>query len=143
MPLPLIPVGISAVKNTVAVFKGKKTIGRAAGGTAKDSAKSGAQAGVIGSTGAVIRFMSEKYLNSGLLSKSNAATAMAAGMINSGVIIYKYAKSEMSAEDVMIQLGQTGISTAYGLYVGAAVGPVTSSPIMAAVATTAGFMIAN
>ena len=134
---------ISGVKNTMAVIRGEKSIGAAAGDIAQDSARSGAQTGVIGGTGAIIRFVCEKYLKAGLLSKANAATAMAASIINSGLIIYKYAKGEITAEDTMIQLGQTGVSTTYGLYVGAAVGAITSGPIMAAVATTAGFLIAN
>jgi len=108
-----------------------------------DAKKSGVKGGVIGGSGALLRFISKDILNSKLLSKANVSTALAAGLLNTGTIIYKFTKGNIDSEQAMKSIGQTGFSCSYGIYMGSAITTVISGPMAAAIATTAGYFIAN
>lgn len=134
--------GISAVKNLCAFRKGDKTIKEGVMDTAKDGAKGSAKAGGIGASGALVRFGARK---AGLeaLTKSNVAMSIAAGVIDTGVTIYSFTKGEITPEETMERMGQTGVSITYGLFAGAVAGAVFSGPVSVLVATMTGYLVAN
>ena len=138
----LIGGGVSAIKNTLAVRNGKKDIESAIADSTKDGVRVGVKSAAIGGTGAVIRFGANK---AGLetLAKSNIATAVAAGVINTGVTIYALAKGEIDTEIAMERMGQAGVSTVYGMFAGSVAGVVFAGPAAAMVGTIAGYLLAN
>lgn len=133
---------ISAVKNVMAVKQGQKHIKQAVIETCKDGVKVGAKSSAIGGAGAILRFGGTK---AGIetLAKANVATALAAGVINTGVTINAYAKGEIDASTAMERMGQTSVSTVYALFAGSAIGVVFSGPAAAMTATIAGYLLAN
>lgn len=132
---------ISLVKNGVAVSRGAKTYGEAAVDVMKDAGKSGAKSGAVGVVGAGIRAGASK---AGIqaLTKSNVATAIAAGVVDSGVTLLRYARGEISGSDAAEKIGGTGISTASSIYAGAAAG-AAFGPVGALVGSVAGYMVAS
>jgi hypothetical protein len=131
---------ISAIKNTYSYTQGEIDGTQAAKNVLGDSGKSAARAGGAGALGAVIRHGAGK---AGLqaITKSNVATAMAAGVIEAGVTVYAYAKGEIPIEIAAEHLGRTGCSTSSGIFVGAAAGAIFG-PVGAVVGSVAGYMLA-
>ena len=131
---------ISAVRNGYAYANGDIGGAEAAKAVARDTGKAGLRAGAAGAAGAVIRHGASK---AGIqaLTKSNVATAIAAGLIEAGVTVYALAKGEISAEIAAERLGKTGCSTSSGIFVGAAAGAVFG-PVGAVVGSIAGYILA-
>jgi hypothetical protein len=137
----LVSGSISMVKNALAVGKGEKSVKDAAIGTAKDAAVSGVRSGATGVGGTLIRHGAAKAgINA--LTKSNVATAVAAGVIETGVTIFRYARGEISAEQAAESVGQTGTSTMSGIYAGAVTGLVFG-PVGAVIGSVAGYLLAS
>ncbi len=137
----IIGGGISTVKNMIDVSQGNKDLEEATREIMKDTTKAGVRGGAVGAGGTVVRHGAKK---AGIkaLQKSNTATAIAAGTIEVGVAIYDYAKGDISAEEAMEKIGQTGTSTASSIYVGAAAGAVFG-PAGAAIGSVAGYIVAS
>lgn len=132
---------ISTIKNVVAVSKGELSCGEATLNTIRDTAKTGGRSGLTGMVGAGIRSGAKKVgLNS--LTKSNVATAVAAGVIDAGVTVLCYAKGEISADEALERIGQNGVSTASSIYAGAAAGAIFG-PVGAVVGSVAGYLVAS
>jgi hypothetical protein len=138
----VITGGISAVKNLIAVQKDEKTLKKAASDALKAGIGGGVKSGVIGAGGAVIRFGAKK---AGIeaFEKASPATAIAAGILDTGDTLYSFVKGDIGIEEAMERLGQNGVSTVYGLFAGAVTSAVFSGPVVAVAATTAGYLIAN
>lgn len=131
---------LSAITNFVAYSREQKEGKRAIADVAKDSAKSGIRSGSSAGLGSFIRHIGSK-LGSKALSKSNVATAVASGVVDSGVAVYKFAKGEITAEEAATRLGDTGCSTMSGIYLGAAGGAVFG-PAGAIAGSVVGYMLA-
>lgn len=138
----VITGGCSAIKNLFAVHNDEKTLKEAASDALKDGIDSGVKSGVIGAGGSVIRFGAKK---AGIeaLEKASPATAIAAGIVDTGATLYSFVKGDIGIEEAMERLGQNGVSTVYGLFAGAVTSAVFSGPVVAVAATTAGYLIAN
>ena len=97
--------------------------GQAAQNVITDAVKAGGRSGVTGALGAVIRNTASR---GGLkvLSRSNVATAVAAGLIEVGVVVYDYAKGEIDSREAGERLGGTACGTASSIGIGAAAGLV-------------------
>jgi len=138
----VITGGCSAIKNLFAVHNDEKTLKEGASDALKDGIDSGVKSGVIGAGGSVIRFGAKK---AGIeaFEKASPATAIAAGIVDTGVTLYSFVKGDIGIEEAMERLGQNGVSTVYGLFAGAVTSAVFSGPVVAVAATTAGYLIAN
>ncbi|HPO15435.1 MAG TPA: hypothetical protein PLI09_18480 [Candidatus Hydrogenedentes bacterium] len=133
--------GISLAKNAYCLAKGDLSKEEAAKSIIADAGKAGARSGASGIIGASIRYGAQKAgLNA--LAKSNVATAVAAGVIDCGVTIWKFAEGELTAEETMEKLGQNGTSTISSIYVGAAAGAIFG-PVGAVVGSIAGYLVAS
>jgi hypothetical protein len=137
----IVKGAISGVKNAVAVSRGEKSLSDAAIETAKDATLSGVRTGATGVGGSLIRNMSAKA-GFNALTKSNVATAVAAGTIEIGVTIYSFARGDITAEKALERIGQTGSSTMSGIYTGAAAGAVFG-PVGALIGSVAGYLLAS
>ena len=133
--------GISAIKNAYSVSQGEKELGAAAKEIGKDAVKSGVRSGGIGASGSVVRYGAKKT-GIKMLQKSNIATTVAAGTIEAGNTVYKFAKGEITGEETVQRLGKTGTSTASSIYTGAAAGMVFG-PGGAAIGSVAGYIMAS
>ena len=133
--------GISIIKNMYGVAKGEIDGGEAVEAIAKDTGKAAARGGATGAGGAVLRHGAQK---AGLrtLAKANVATAIAAGMVDCGVTVYRFAHDEISQTEAMEQIGQNGVSTMSSIYAGAAAG-LAFGPVGAVIGSMAGYMIAS
>lgn len=132
---------ISVVKNCIEVYSGEKELGSAATDVIIDASRGGVKGYVTGTGGALIRNAARK-IDLRLLKKSNVATAVAAGLVETGVTLYRYAKGELTAEETMKEIGQTGFSSISGIYTGAAAGLVFG-PAGAVIGSFVGFIIAS
>ena len=136
----IISGAISGVKNTIAASKGDISLEQAFSNTVKDAGRSALRSGATGASSTVIRYGATK-LGVKALSKSNVAVTVGAGAIDIGVSVYSFAKGEITSEELMERIGQTGTCTTYSLYVGAAGGAVLG-PVGAVVGSMAGYLIA-
>ncbi|WP_139492148.1 hypothetical protein [Brevibacillus dissolubilis] len=132
---------MSLVKNGIAVSRGEITTGQAAKNVAVDAGKAGVRGGVTGALSAGIRVTAEKA-GIAALAKSNVATGIAAGVVDIGVTVFRYAKGEVDSQEAMEKIGQTGLSTASSMYAGAAAGAVFG-PVGAVIGSMAGYMVAT
>lgn len=131
---------ISVLENLRACSKGEIDGRRAVKNVVADAAKSGARGGGAGMLGALLRHGASKA-GIRVLAKSNAATAIAAGLVEAADTVHDYAKGRIAIEIAAERLGQTGCSTASGLYAGAVAGAVFG-PGGAAVGSIAGYVLA-
>ncbi|MEW6698493.1 MAG: hypothetical protein AB1341_14285 [Bacillota bacterium] len=132
---------LAVIKNGIAVTKGELTVKEAAAEVGVEAGKSGLRSGATGVAGTAIRFGAEK---AGIqaLAKSNVATSVAAGVIDIGMSVYAFAKGEITAEETMERIGQTGVSTMSGIYAGA-VASLFFGPAGVLVGSMAGYFIAT
>jgi hypothetical protein len=132
---------ISAVKNGIAISSGEVTLQEAGQAVWEDASKSGIRSSATGALGAVVRTGASKA-GIAALSKSNVATAVAAGMIDVGVTLYDLAQGEISGEEAMEKIGQTGLSTMGSIYAGAAAGAIFG-PVGMLVGSVGGYLVAS
>lgn len=132
---------ISVVRHGLAVRDGEITGAEATKRVAADAARSGGRGAAVGAGGALLRAGARKA-GADALTTGNAATAVAASVIDVGAAVYRYAKGEIAGEALAEQVGQTGTSTISSLYVGAATGAVFG-PLGAVVGSMAGYMLSS
>jgi hypothetical protein len=132
---------ISVIRNGIRVAKGQAEVGDAAVAVAKDAAVAGGKSAATGALGAVVRHGAGRA-GVQALAKSNVATALAAGVVETGVTVYRYVRGEITGEQAAEQIGQNGCSTMSGIYAGAAAGMVFG-PAGAVVGSIAGYLIAT
>ena len=131
--------GPSIWRNYNAVSKGELEGKQAAANIATDVGKSAGRGYLTGATGTVIgRGAKEAGLPT--LAKANVASAVAASVVETGVIVLDYAKGEISAGQAAERIGITGCSTLASIYTGAAAGAVFGPP-GAVVGSIAGYMV--
>lgn len=132
---------ISVVSNAFALSKGNVTWKEAGQAVMTDAGKSGLRSGATGALGAVVRTGASKA-GFAALSKSNVATAIAAGMIDVGVTLYDLVQGDISGEEAMEKVGQTGVSTISSIYAGAAAGALFG-PVGMIVGSAAAYLVAS
>ena len=126
----IVTGSISLCKYGMQYYDGKIDADEAIRLAAKDTGTAAARSAATGGTGGLLRYGASKAAKkmgkelaarSGAtaLTKSNVATAVATAVIDTGVAIYSFAKGDISAEDCMEQMGQTGFTMVGGLYFGA------------------------
>lgn len=101
----------------------------------------GTRSGATGMGGTIIRHGAAK-VGIDALTKSNVATAVAAGTIELGVTIISYAEGEITALQAMERMGLTGSSTMSSIYAGAVAGLVFG-PVGAVAGSVAGYLLAS
>ncbi|MEO0928377.1 MAG: hypothetical protein AAFY63_21240 [Cyanobacteria bacterium J06643_13] len=136
----VISGAISGIKNTIAASKGDISFEQAFANTLQDGGKSSLRSGITGAGGTVIRYGATK-LGINALSKSNVAVTVAAGVIDIGASVYSFTKGEITSEELITRIGQTGTCTTYSLYVGAAGGAILGT-MGAVMGSMAGCLIA-
>ena len=137
----IIAGSLSAVKNGIAVNQGEISIQTAATNVAKDGTKAAARSGSTGAVGSILRYGASK-IGIKVLAKSNVAVTVAAGSIDVGLSVLRYAKGEITAGQLQRQVGQTGTCTLSSLYAGAAIGSV-AGPVGAVVGSIGGYLVAS
>ncbi|MBA2937042.1 hypothetical protein HZF08_01840 [Paenibacillus sp. CGMCC 1.16610] len=137
----IIGAAISIAKNGIEVSRGMKSVNEATKEVMKDAGKSGAKSGAIGFIGAGIRSGASK-MGVQALTKSNVATSIAAGVVDSGITLLRYVKGEISGAEVAEKIGGTGITTVSSIYAGAAAGAVFG-PAGALIGSIAGYMVSS
>lgn len=137
----LLGGAISTGRNLVAYSKGELEGKEAAANITVDVGKSAARGYLTAATGRIIRDGAAK---AGLpaLARSNVATALAAALIETGVVVYDYMKGEISAGEAAERIGCTGSSALASIYTGAAAGAFFG-PVGAVLGAIAGYMITS
>ena len=127
----------SAIKN----FRRDIDGGQAAQNVITDAVMAGGRSGVTGALGAVIRNSASR---GGLkvLSRSNVATAVAAGLIEVGVVVYDYAKGKIDSREAGERLGGAACGTASSIGIGAAAGLV-AGPAGSVVGGIVGYLLSS
>ena len=137
----LLGGAISIGRNLHAYSKGELEGKEAAANITADVSKSAVRGYLPAATGRIIRHGAAK---AGLpaLTRSNVATALAAALIETGVVVYDYMKGEISAGEAAERIGCTGSSTLASIYTGAAAGSFFGPP-GAVLGAMAGYMITS
>ena len=130
--------GLSAIRNFCSYMNGQVDGRTAVKNTAKDTVSSSARGGGAGALGSVIRYGAGRA-GVQTLTKSNIASAVAAGAIEVGTTVYALAKGEITTDEAVERIGETGCATASGIYTGAAAGAIFG-PAGAVVGSVVGYM---
>ena len=137
----LIGGAISSIRNLLS-YRERNIGGKVAvANVAKDTVKAAARSASTGSLGVAIRNVASRA-GVKALAKSNIATAVAAGLIETGVIVYAYAKGEITGKEAGERLGGTACGTISSLGVGAAAGSVFG-PVGSIVGGIAGHVLST
>ena len=132
---------ISITKNIMSVKSGELKITQASINVVKDVSIGSISSA---STAAISTLIKDISIDQGLstLAKSNVATAVAVSSINVAKSIIKYAKGDITLQDMTIEIGQNGASSVAGLYYGL-IGGVVAGPVGALVGSIVGYTVAN
>ena len=133
--------GISIIKNVISVCNGNISGKQAVCNVASDGGKAAVKGGAVGMGGALVRYGAQKAGIQALV-KSNAATAVAAGLIEVGGVVLDFAKGRISSEEAVVKIGENGISSVSGFYSGAVAG-MAFGPVGAVVGSMVGYMVAS
>ena len=131
---------INLTKNGIQVWKGAITPTEAAQNTLLSAAKAGGRSAFAGGLGSVFRNIGHA-VGSEALSKSNVATSLAAGLIRTARTVRSLARGDITAEQAMEEIGQTGCATLSGVYAGA-VGAIFFPPAGAIMGSMGGYIVA-
>ncbi len=106
---------VSGVENAFAVIQNKKDLDKAIKDVGVTVLKSGAKGGVTGVISSALRIGGMKS-KIPILSDSSSATVIAAGIVDSGVAIYEYARGEIDSKQLVEQLQNTIIKSTTTIY---------------------------
>jgi len=137
----LLSSSVSLIKNYNLFIKGQLTKGELIKESISDGAKTAGKATVVAGGSSVIRFAGKK-LKVSFLTKSNIATNVAMGIIDTGVAVVKYAKGEIKVNELFEKLGAIGVDTVSGMYYGAVIG-VALGPVGALVGGIGGYILSS
>lgn len=138
----IIGGAVSTIKNGIAIHNGEITVQDAIMIVGQDAITSGIRSGATGAVSVGIRHAAGA-VGVQVLAKSNIATALAAGLIDTGVTVLSFAKGEITAEEAMQRVGHTGASTIGGIYGGLAIAATFGVGAPALVGSLAGYMIVS
>lgn len=113
----------SAIRNGIRLAQGDVDAATAATEIAKDTAKGAGRAAGQGALSVTIRTGAEKA-GIEILKSGKAAGVAAATMVDVGLVIYSLARDEISAEEAVESLGQTGCTAVASVYAGGATAAV-------------------
>jgi hypothetical protein len=131
---------IHLTKNGIGLLKGAITPTEAAQNTLRYAAESGGRSVFVGGLGSIFRNIGHA-VGSEALSKSNVATSLAAGLIRTVKTVRCWACGDITDEQAMEEIGQTGCATLSGLYAGA-VGAIFFPPAGAILGSMGGYIVA-
>ena len=132
---------ISITRNIVAVKTGEIEVDQAVMNVAKETAAGAARSTLVAGTATIIKNTALDH-GLGAIAKGNVATATAVAVINVSKSVIKYAKGDITLEEMTIEIGQSGAQSISGLYFGI-VGAAVGGPVGAMVGSMAGYLIAN
>ncbi len=112
--------GVSAISEGVQVFQGKKSLKDGAAKVGENAAKASANSAVVAGLGKGISYIGQNTI----LMKGNVATSIAASAVHITSSTIKYVKGEISSDEYVHDLGETGVSTLSGIYAGMAAGVI-------------------
>lgn len=130
---------ISLIEHGILVSRGTMNAAEAAVAIGRDASRSALRSGATGAAGAMVRYGALRA-QSATFSKTNIATAVAAGLIDIGLTLHEYAKGNVPGDVVAERIGQTGWSTMSSIYAGAAAG-LAFGPAGAVVGSIAGYVV--
>jgi len=136
---------ISSVQNGFAVLQNKKDLKTAIKDVGVEVVKSGARGGATGFISSLLRIGGSKA-KIPILSDSSCATVIAAGMLDSGVAIYEYARGEIDSKQLVEQLQDTVIKSTTTIYYTKAAAMVfgaTNAFVPIAIYSVANYMVAS
>ncbi|MEM2890459.1 MAG: hypothetical protein QW358_03865 [Candidatus Hadarchaeum sp.] len=136
----IIGGAVEVIKNSIAALQGNINLEQAAKNSLIGAGKSSVRSALTGSFGSILRNAGHA-IGLDTLAKSNIATGLAAGLINTGRIVLLLSRGEITAEQAMEQIGQTGISTISGIYAGV-VGALFFPSFGAVIGSLGGYLIA-
>ena len=131
----------STVVNCFAYSKGKIDGKQAVENIAEDTVKTGVRSGATGMLGVVIRQGASRAGLKGL-ARSNVATVVAAGLIETGVTVYRYATGEISGQEAGERIGGTACGTVSSVGMSAAAGAIFG-PVGIVVGGIAGYLLST
>jgi hypothetical protein len=111
---------ILSVKATFDVLQDKKKFNQAIREVTRETTKAGAKGGVIGFLSSLIR-IGANAKNVTLISEASAATALAGGMLDLGIVVYDYTKGEIDNTQLKNQILDTGVKVVSTVYISKAV----------------------
>jgi len=121
--------GISFIQNSVAVIKGDKSAGEAAGAIVGDTAKAAGMSYVTAYTGALVKGAMQnapsQYLQT--LSKTNLPGTLVVTSLEIGKTLKKYADGDIDGTECLTELGEKGtgmLAASAGAVVGQALIPI-------------------
>lgn len=106
---------VSGVEKAFAVIRNRKELDAAIKDVGVQVVKSGAKGGATGAISSLLHFGGTKA-KIPVLSDSSSATVIAAGVVDSGVAIYEYARGEISSAQLVEQLQDTAIKATTTIY---------------------------
>ena len=130
---------LSSLRNFLAYQRGDIAGDQAVKNVTKDTVTSGVRSGSAGALGVGIRYAAMKT-GAKVLAKSNVATAVASGIVDTAVTVYAYAKGEITGQEAGERLGGTACGTISGIGVGAAAGTILG-PLGTVVGAIAGYVL--
>lgn len=101
---------ISGVENCFAVLQNRKKLDEAIKDVGVEVVKSGTKGGITGAISSLLRIGGTKG-KIPILSDSSSSLVIAAGVVDSGVAIYEYARGEIDSEQLVEQIKDTAIKS--------------------------------
>lgn len=132
---------ISAVKHSVAVHKGQMSGKEALKSVGEDAGKGVARSGITGALSTGVRYGGAKS-GAAILKKANVATAIAALLVDTGVVTYGWARGEITDGEAIERLGVGGTSTISSIFAGASAG-MAFGPVGALVGSIGGYIVSS
>lgn len=132
---------LNIIKNGIRIFKNDITPTEASHNTLRSASEIGGRSALTGGLGSIFRNVGHA-IGSEALSKSNIATALATGLVRTVKTVRSLARRDITAEQAMEKIGQTGFATLSGVYVGA-VGEIFFPPVGALIGSMGGFIVAT
>jgi hypothetical protein len=116
----LLGGGIAAISEGVKVYRGENTIKSSATVVGKSSAKASMNSALVASLGKGISYVGKDTI----LVKGNIATSVAASAVRIAKSTINFIKGDLSSDEYIQDIGETGVSTLSGIYAGMAAGVV-------------------
>lgn len=132
---------MSLMRNSLAVYRGQMSAQQAAGQVAQETLQGAVKGAAAGALGAGLRYTASALSVPGL-SQGHVAAALAAGLIDTGVHIYAYARGEITAKALQHRLAHTGLNSITSVYYGS-IGNALLGPAFGMVGGFAAYIMAS
>jgi len=125
----VISGAISTVGHLTRLHAGELSGKETAVAILRDTGKGAVRGGLVGGTGAAIRIGAQK-IGVSQLSQVAPATTLAALAVDTGVVIWTYARGEISNKEAVSRLSQSGVATCSSLFISSGVASVMTAPAL-------------